>query len=58
MSQQLADQDMPDPWMCRYKDKYLLTFTSAGGSQIELWSSPYLQNFYKANPTTRTRVLW
>jgi hypothetical protein len=61
MSEYLAENVfMPDPWMVEFKEmnKYILTFTSNGAGQIELWSSPYLQSFDPANATTSSRVIW
>jgi len=56
MSEQIANQDLPDPSITRFGDKYLLTFTT--GNKVVLWSSPFLQDFHETNPTTIQRVLW
>jgi hypothetical protein len=62
MSEYLAQNvNMPDPWMVEFKEKYkyILTFTSDGAGQIELWSSPYLQSFDPAiTANTSSRVIW
>lgn len=56
MSEQIANSDTPDPWVTRFDNKYLLTFTT--GNNVVLWSSPFLQDFLETNPTTIQRVLW
>jgi GH43 family beta-xylosidase len=44
----ISNADTPDPWMLKYNNKYLLTFTASGGDHIELWSSPLLEDFHIA----------
>jgi hypothetical protein len=55
-SGQISDIDTPDPWMIKFNNKYLLTFTT--GNNVTLWSSPLLENFYDSSSTTQQRVLW
>jgi hypothetical protein len=56
MSGRLSDSDTPDPWMIKFKDKYLLTFTT--GSNVVLWSSTLLHDFHETAPAKEERILW
>jgi len=55
-SGQLCETDTADPWMIKFNNKYLLTFTTGGN--IVLWSSPLLQDFHNGSATKQERILW